>query len=451
MPNYLSKVIINGIEALIRDTAAQNLILDLQNKATAEKTARENADNALQNNITAEETARKNADNVLQNNITAEKTARENADNVLQSNITAEETARENSDNTLQSNIDSVSNKVNNLKIINVKDYGAKGDGTTDDLNAFNEAINACPIHGTVYIPIGVYYLSNTLTISKPIILLGSYSGWDVEEKTSNVTNEEYKRPLLISNSSTIAINVTTLGFTMKYIALLCKNPTIECGLKLTNNGETTTFERFVVIDTCTFIHYENSGSGIRIISGGLTRIYNVLCYGWSIGYFISGNVNTSIVLTGCWAENFYGTGYNLSNCAYTSLITCAADTLHSDTGNAYVLNGCSNVRLISCGAEKFLNGFILDTCHNCSVSGEGVADNNTSNIIMLRYGGNIVIEDFTCIDPNNKAIPLYLQDPAINYLLINTNINKISVGGTIKTPTNGGFFDGTKAFGIIS
>ena len=306
-------------------------------------------------------------------------------------------------------------------------------------------------MHGTVYIPIGVYYLSDTLTISKPIILLGCYSGWDVEEKTSGVTNAEFKQPLLLSNSSTYGINVTTLGFTIKYVALLCQNDSITSGLNLSNNGEVTTFDRFNVIDTCTFIHYGNQGSGIRMSKIGLTRVSNTLCYGWSIGFFVRDNINTSIVMIGCWAENYYGTGYSLSNCAYTSLITCAADTLHSDTGNAYILNQCSNVKLISCGAEKFKNGFILDNCKNCSISGEGVADNNTTNIIMLRYSGNTVIEDFTFIDENNTAVPLFIQSPTINYLLINTNINKISVAGSIKTPTNGGFFDGTKAFGVIS
>ena len=48
------------------------------------------------------------------------------------------------------------------IKFYNVKDYGAKGDGVTDDTLAFTECINDCPIGGEVIIPDGNYYLSQT-------------------------------------------------------------------------------------------------------------------------------------------------------------------------------------------------------------------------------------------------------------------------------------------------
>lgn len=65
---------------------------------------------------------------------------------------------------------------------ISVKDFGAVGDGVTDDLAAFNAAIasivnNAAspPYSGgnTILVPQGTYYLSGQLSISKQIILRG--------------------------------------------------------------------------------------------------------------------------------------------------------------------------------------------------------------------------------------------------------------------------------------
>lgn len=65
---------------------------------------------------------------------------------------------------------------------ISVKDFGAVGDGVTDDLAAFNAAIAAItnnaafsPYVGgnTILIPQGTYYLSGRLNISKQIILTG--------------------------------------------------------------------------------------------------------------------------------------------------------------------------------------------------------------------------------------------------------------------------------------
>src|SRR5262245_46793798 len=56
------------------------------------------------------------------------------------------------------------------LDVINVKDWGAKGDGTTDDYTAIQLAINKCitldgmtPRGGTVFFPSGGYRLSAPL------------------------------------------------------------------------------------------------------------------------------------------------------------------------------------------------------------------------------------------------------------------------------------------------
>ena len=64
--------------------------------------------------------------------------------------------------------------------LLNVKEFGAKGDGKTSDTAAIQAAICACPKDGTVYLPEGVYYStalflkSNmTLLISEGAVLLG--------------------------------------------------------------------------------------------------------------------------------------------------------------------------------------------------------------------------------------------------------------------------------------
>lgn len=58
---------------------------------------------------------------------------------------------------------------VNNLiRVYNVKDYGAVGDGVTDDTAAINAAIAAVPIYGgEVYFPAGVYIITGTIIIKK--------------------------------------------------------------------------------------------------------------------------------------------------------------------------------------------------------------------------------------------------------------------------------------------
>jgi hypothetical protein len=62
---------------------------------------------------------------------------------------------------------------------INVRDYGAKGDGTTDDSAAFQTAINALSTvtdGGTIFVPDGHYKVAN-VQLKEGINLIGSGSG----------------------------------------------------------------------------------------------------------------------------------------------------------------------------------------------------------------------------------------------------------------------------------
>ena len=128
---------------------------------SAEETARENADNQLQAAIDAEKTAREDA-------ITAEQTARKNADNDLHTAITDEQTARENADNGLQNSIEQLQQDIKKvLDYANVKNYGAKGDGSTDDTESIKKAIASGK---DLYFPDGEYLITGTIDIGAPLM-----------------------------------------------------------------------------------------------------------------------------------------------------------------------------------------------------------------------------------------------------------------------------------------
>ena len=61
--------------------------------------------------------------------------------------------------------------------VTNVVQYGAVGDGVTDDVQAFKKAISEAQNFGggTVFIPEGAYYLSEALTLPNNVVLRGEY------------------------------------------------------------------------------------------------------------------------------------------------------------------------------------------------------------------------------------------------------------------------------------
>jgi hypothetical protein len=62
----------------------------------------------------------------------------------------------------------------------NVMNYGAVGDGSNDDTSAIQAAIDATPARGgIVFLPVGQYKISSSLSIIKPITLVGAGYSWN--------------------------------------------------------------------------------------------------------------------------------------------------------------------------------------------------------------------------------------------------------------------------------
>lgn len=145
MPNYVSKLSVDNVLALVRDTAAQTLCANLRNDLTAETSARKNADTALGNRVDAETSARESADTALGGRIDAETSARKSADNAI----------------------------IEKINTITPEMYGAIGDGTTDDTDAMQTAINYSAEHNKILVIPAKTYKCRELTAKNNMSIIG--------------------------------------------------------------------------------------------------------------------------------------------------------------------------------------------------------------------------------------------------------------------------------------
>ena len=70
---------------------------------------------------------------------------------------------------------------------LNVKDFGATGDGSTDDIAAFELALDSAKVLGSkLFVPAGLYRITRTLVIEDGVSLIGEGSGNDPLETPVN-------------------------------------------------------------------------------------------------------------------------------------------------------------------------------------------------------------------------------------------------------------------------
>lgn len=96
---------------------------------------------------------------------------------------------------------------------VDLEDYGAVGDGTTDDTQAFFDAIDACPDSHAVFIPAGTYLITDRIDIRKSIVLRGA--GPDqtfLKFEKLPEDPDEYQRTNIWIGTSTLGFSANVLG-----------------------------------------------------------------------------------------------------------------------------------------------------------------------------------------------------------------------------------------------
>lgn len=109
-----------------------------------------------------------------------------------------------------------------------VMDFGAVGDGVTDDRLAFQQAINAAPENTTIFVPAGNYLIKSTIYITRPRVILRG-------ECPSNATKLNFE--FSSSGKSCFAINIANNGQ-----AVAVTNAALPKGIKVLQVTNATGF-----------------------------------------------------------------------------------------------------------------------------------------------------------------------------------------------------------------
>jgi hypothetical protein len=244
-----------------------------------------------------------------------------------------------------------VSNSMITGAMINVRDYGAKGDGTTDDTAAMQAAITAATGNGqsTLYIPTGVYIVKAQLNVSQcsvlgdgvyaSIIKAGSsYVGTNLMYVGSLSQNLVYENFQLDGNTGTASVK----GLLVEGNVLHCRFSTIKISncadvalyIKGGDSGTTrpsvNTFIDLRIIDNDSHGLYITEGRGNTFLNCNFEQL-------GGIGVYVVGNVTdnpSEFLFQGCWIEVAVGGGFYLQNAFSFTLLQNTVVSI--TTGNPF-------------------------------------------------------------------------------------------------------------------
>ena len=310
-----------------------------------------------------------------------------------------------------------VNNNVESLRrsmgFVNVMDYGAKGDGKTNDTNAFKKAIQSS---NRVYVPSGRYLISK-LAITKSVIIEGDSTTYAWREQTTGTGSVIVVKDIADDEIAGGFINAT---WNEGGNSLTLRNLTFEGQTEKRGVGVYGRWD--CIIENCLFRKLRmgiRDYHASRIINSvfehceyGIYGMTDVIVNGCAfcicgIGlccYENSGNYN---LITGCRIEYCYNIGIEFNKAVFNSVIGCQLDK--NDYGIKLInatqtlISGCHFDRNVQYHLTfEGENGSLITGCHfikrNTSDSGNAVNKPDYA-IKLISYGNSTV----SCCASNHK------------------------------------------------
>lgn len=244
--------------------------------------------NQISSDLTSEITNRTDADTALRNDLNTEITNRINGDSTLSGNISTLDTkvgALSNLKTRVRTSIVGAINSVyDSLIYVNVKDYGATGDGSTDDTQAILSAAAVVNANGGVlFFPQGNYKITDTINFTH----LGTCVKGETQQGTYILQYADNKTALHFGNGST-----PTISFRVENIGIV----------------------NMANIDSATYgIHYDYAVN---------STIDNVVIGDFAVGVFLTHTGNSFIHDVGVVSSKANCIGFNVGDQSVSTALT---------------------------------------------------------------------------------------------------------------------------------
>lgn len=248
-----------------------------------------------------------------------------------------------------------VNKRVENIEsaVVNVKSFGAIGDGVVDDTAAINAAIQSLPANGgTVRIPAGTYKISDNIISRNALGVVGDGSSSTVIWQTNTT-----KHGLLCNDQ--LYLTITGLAFT---------GPTTGTGIGINLMRTNNDASNYISLSDVRLRTWGRDGiAGSNVIVSTWNNVIAVQNGRHGFNLWGTSGVSTSISFNACYANENKANGFQLANSTYVSMSGCASEKNQVD----YALTQCEGVSLSGCGSEQAaVNSMVITGGQGINVNG---------------------------------------------------------------------------------